>query len=137
LKIRINERDVYPALRRSEYQGNCIDRANRFARAMAYTVRRSDKMRLLPDHAEHLMRTLLRTSRYAVGATDTESMVDLRMQCWRLDQAFLGRGAQGIEPGCLLVGMPFYVPGENPDDRERVQQNLNNLSQCPTRRQAA
>lgn len=93
-------------------------------------------MRFLPDHAEHLMRALLRTRRYTVGAAYAESMIDFRMQGWRLDQSFLCCGAQGIEPGRFTVRMPPYVPGENRNDGDRVQQNLKKLTQCLSRRQA-
>ena len=96
---------------------------------MSDTVRWTDEMRLLPNHAEDLVRILLGACRHTVRASDAEPMIDLRVQCWWFYQTFLSRNAQRIEAGFLLMRMSFYVPDENRKYGNDIQQGLNDLSQ--------
>jgi len=75
------------------------------------------------------MRRLFGTRGHAVGATDAKSMIDFRVQGWRLYQALLGRGTQRMQARSFFMGVPLYVPDEDRKDGNNVQQGLNDVSQ--------
>ena len=93
LKIRIDQRYVNASPGCSENQRDCVDWTNRLARSMSDAVRWAYKIRLLPNHAKDLVRILLGACRHTICTTNTESMIDFRVQGWRLYQTLLGCGA--------------------------------------------
>jgi hypothetical protein len=70
---------------------------------MTDAVRWADEICLLPYHAEDLVCILFGARRHAVRASDAESMINFRVQCWWLYQALLGRGAQRMKARLFLV----------------------------------
>ena len=96
---------------------------------MSDAIRWTDEIRLFPNHTKDLVRTLLRAGRHAVRATNAESMINLRVQGWGLYQALLGRRTQGMQARPFFMGMPLYVPDEDREDGNNVQQSLNYVSQ--------
>ena len=83
---------------------------------MTDAVRRTDQVRLFPDHAKDLVGILFRAGRHAIGATNADAMVDLGMQGWRLGQPLFCRLLKGRQPGPFFMRMALDIPRENRKD---------------------
>ena len=81
-----DRRNVDAALSGTEHQADRVDRARRFARAVADAVRRAHQMRFAANHAEYLVGRVLRARVNARFAADASQMVDDGMQRRRRGQ---------------------------------------------------